>query len=161
MYYPGYNYFLMLTSLADCWCVVILAKDLKLLGPCELFQGLEKADVPMQLIWRAVLKIVILLLVLFPHSTYILVMFILVKEVIFGRNTRISCLQTVTGSKIPLSPQGQEGLSAWRQPPCKTLTLRERRKSAESSRFLVTCELSGSYMRLNHMNDQCTAIAGL
>jgi hypothetical protein len=80
----------MLTSLADCRCMVILAKDLTLLWPCELAQGRENAEAPVRLVLRAVLIFVILLLFLFPHNTNILVMFILVKGVIFGRNTRIS-----------------------------------------------------------------------
>lgn len=77
----------MLTSLADYRCMVILAKDLKSLWPCALFQSLEKAGVPAQLVLRAALAFGILLL--FPHNTYVLVVFILVKGVIFGRNTRI------------------------------------------------------------------------
>lgn len=130
----------MLTSLADCRCTVILAKDLTLLWPCELLQGLEKAEAPIQLVLRAVLIFVILLLFLFPHSTYILVMFILVKGVIFGTNNKISCLQTVTESKMPLSPQGPEGLSASRQPPNakKKMTFKGRRQSAESSHFVTS-----------------------
>lgn len=78
---------IMLTSLADYRCMVILAKDLKSLWPCALFQSLEKAGVPAQLVLRAALAFGILLL--FPHNTYVLVVFILVKGVIFGRNTRI------------------------------------------------------------------------
>lgn len=64
--------------------MVILAKDLTSLWPCELAQGGENAEAPGRLVLRAVLIFVILLLFLFPHNTNILVMFILVKGVIFG-----------------------------------------------------------------------------
>lgn len=76
-----------LTCRLQVRCMVILAKDLKSLWPCALFQSLEKAGVPAQLVLRAVLAFGILLL--FPHNTYVLVVFMLVKGVIFGRNTRI------------------------------------------------------------------------
>lgn len=55
MRYPGLIVSLnlmMLTSLADYRCMVILAKDLKSLGPCALFQSLEKAGVPAQLVFK-------------------------------------------------------------------------------------------------------------
>lgn len=55
--------------------------------PVHCFKAWRKQEVPAQLVLRAVLAFGILLL--FPHNTYVLEVFMLVKGVIFGRNTRI------------------------------------------------------------------------
>lgn len=66
---------MMLTSLADYRCTVILAKDLKLLWPCALFQRPEKAEAPVELGLRAALAFETLLLFLFPITHIFLCLF--------------------------------------------------------------------------------------